>query len=683
MRFRAPHESQSPELFALLGRAFPEASKGDLHKVIGSGLVHLDGRITRNPRRRIEPDAVISREGELEWDSDFGVPDASELYRAAGLVVVDRPLGFPGRRTPDDDMDPVAFLADVLGLDRSTFRPLWDVPSNAMGPWICVGTDERAEDVFEQLANDELATWWTAIVPTFGLPTGEFEVDGVHVSYATARRDGGLAELQLKPTFSDADAARDGWNLLCEALAAQGAPIVGDRNRGGYMAEGAMRLQLMSIYDESGNVSAGWTTPKGWWPDEPIAPAIEAASDDAKPKAIVRFRVSEKTLEVLGRGHLWALRDRDSDDPRGQEGALVQLQSPSGALGPYALADGANDVWARVWAPAHDHEAATDFRGEVELRVDDAMADRDALFRNLSETDLFRVIHAEGDRLPGLLVDRVGPLYRATLTGRAALRFRHHVYDQIVDLDPDAMIIEVSHTEDVRSRGTLPQATIVAEGARYVKPGDRVIGREDGLRYWCEPWEGIDVGFFADQRDNRRWAAAEATEGSRWLNLFCHTGAYTVALVAAGAEVVSVDLSRRYLDWLDDNLRLNGLPLDANTNAAEDARTYVRGDDTTYDGIIVDPPTAASGEDGFWSVHKDYEDLLVACIERLAPGGVMLVCRNARKRKPSIEELVQAAARRAGREIAGLEAGPPSADYPRVPGFPEGDSFEGLRIRFD
>lgn len=686
MKFRVPHQAQPPTLQQLLQHAWLEASTSEVSAAIAAGVVRVEGRILKNANRALTADERVEV-GLVRTQETFGLPEGAELARGDGFVVAEKSVGMPG--TPSDDpMCPVAFLADMLGLDRAEFTPVWTAPTNMGGAWLCAESAERAVALRRAIGRGDLRTVWCAITPQFGRPVGELTWDGLRVRYAAVRLHGGLSELQLIPEFDRDDVDLNALpDLLLEILAARGEAALGDRDRGGYMVGGGVRLRLLSLYDDDG-FAEGWVPPADWWPDEPIVARIDRADDGAtqsKPTAIRTFTVSQKTLEVVRAGHPWVLPDRDTSSTDGYEpGELVRLQSPSGAPGPFALVDGFDDVAARVFTD--DAEAAREFEEEVAIRVDEAIARRRDLFGDLARTDLFRVVHGEADGLPGVWLDRVGPLYRATLVGAAAAALREPLYRAIEDLEPDAMILEVAHLTDVRQQEQLPGARIVAHGAHYAQPGGRVIAQEDGLRYLCEPWEGIDTGFFADQRDNRRRvrehaASGAKTKGQRWLNLFCHTGAFSVALVAAGAEVVSVDISKRYLGWLDDNLALNNLDASRNHNVAEDARVVLA--DTTgprFDGIIVDPPTAARSEAGFWSVHKDYEKLLVDCFRRLAPGGVMLVCRNSRRRAIPLEQLVRAAAAAANVKIAAVEPAPPSADYPRLRSFPEGDSFEGVWV---
>ena len=149
-----------------------------------------------------------------------------------------------------------------------------------------------------------------------------------------------------------------------------------------------------------------------------------------------------------------------------------------------------------------------------------------------------------------------------------------------------------------------------------------------------------------------------------------------------GAHVVNVDVSRRYLEWTEDNFALNRLDLSLNESVDEDARTYVQNlkPDQMFDGIIVDPPTAAQGKAGFWSVRKDFQDLLQGCFEHLKPGGVMLASRNDRHAKEGLAVLIHAAAERAKWALTHIESAPPSLDFPTLDGFPEGTRFEGWLV---
>ena len=219
--------------------------------------------------------------------------------------------------------------------------------------------------------------------------------------------------------------------------------------------------------------------------------------------------------------------------------------------------------------------------------------------------------------------------------------------------------------------------------------------RERGLAYEVDPgWHAPrrprpGFGLFLDQRDNRaRIAERAAQEGGRWLNLFAHTGAFSVALLAAGAEqVVSVDLSAAWLERLEANLALNvtqGVEVDRHRSVRSDARRALEAleADGLFRGIVIDPPTAAAAGRRFWSVREDLEPLLKSALGRLEPGGSLLVTQNRSGPPLGVDLAIERVARRLHRPVESLDPAPPGADHPGLAGFPEGDAFEGWLARF-
>lgn len=719
-RFLAPFEHTQPTLDELLWRAWPDSTQAQRQRFIEQGRVMVDELIVRDPRRAVAAEALIELTPE-GGEEVAGLPDAEELARGPGWVIVQKPVGMPSFHDPNDPMNSILFLADLLGLDRDTFTPALHLPTQAGGPWLFGVTSGDAALLADAWRSGELMLTFRAIIPRQERPQGLLTGPaGLKLSYAVTRYEGGLCEVQLIPQYRKNTPGGDTFEpvtFIRKTLAQAGIAILGDRVHKGYMVAGGLRLRVESLLHDPSSLGHSWPVPdRDWWPEEPVidvAVSLEAADEEdatgeegaawgADDRASTRTRdkkhskintldlpklkVSDKTLQIMSeQHHPWVLADAQTGG-RGhfKPGTLVSLEGKrSKARGAWALIEGEGELAARRWAEADDVEAVTEFREEVLARVDEAIVRRADLLRSMADTNLFRLVHAEADGLPGLCIDRVGDILRATLLGQASRGFRKLVYDNLLTFDPHVTILEVWHTEDVRQRGELPRARLI----HGEQPGDdsmRIIGLEDGLRYWCEPWQGIDTGFFADQRDNRRKLKKEAAPGQRWLNLFGHTGAFSVALASKGAQVVNVDVSKRYLDWTRDNFLLNRLDPDLDVPAALDARTYVKqlADDEKFDGIIVDPPTAAQGKAGFWSVRKDYGELLTDCFEHLVPGGVMLVCRNDRKaKKGSLEPLIVQAAQQAKVTIHTIESAPPGHDYPSLEGFPEGDQFEGFIVR--
>jgi 23S rRNA G2069 N7-methylase RlmK/C1962 C5-methylase RlmI len=225
-----------------------------------------------------------------------------------------------------------------------------------------------------------------------------------------------------------------------------------------------------------------------------------------------------------------------------------------------------------------------------------------------------------------------------------------------------------------------------AARSAHLHNGKRLLVRERGLRFevdlgLSDPTRpSAAFGLFLDQRENRSRLAARA-RGGRWLNLFAHTGAFTASLLAAGAEeVVSVDLSAAWLRWLEETLARNGLDVARSRCVRGDSRRWLErlpaGE--RFDGIVLDPPTAAAAGHRFWSVRRDLEPAVEAALVRLSARGQLLVCRNDRGAGRELAALVARAATRVGVTLAQLAPAPPGEDFPSLPGFPEGDPFEGV-----
>ncbi|MEZ4216530.1 MAG: class I SAM-dependent methyltransferase [Myxococcota bacterium] len=526
---------------------------------------------------------------------------------------------------------------------------------------------------------------------------------------------------------------------VLDALAALGMPVVGDRLAGGVLVDddapgspggaalargGAHRAQWRrAAIGADGSVAR---VPA-------IAPALARAAAGLGAPASERgappvpLRISHAAARALARGHPWVLRDPGCDDALAHRpGALVELRDRERgdraiAL---ALADGDGTCVARC-LPRGAAGAS------IEQRVDAAIARRGALAfpparataaartdrgtrtspatrrapgGGRDATDAVRLVHGEADALPGLAIDRLGPALRALVVGRAGLGIARVALARAAErleaeLGCACVAIEVVHVRaPAAARGAaLVQASVVRGDAAWLaRDGEgRFEVRERGLAFGVEP--GLadptrampGVGLFLDQRDNRERLArfARATGGGRWLNLFAHTGAFSVALLAAGAaEVTSVDLSARYLRWLDDNLarnRARGVDARRHVAARRDGRRFleVLGARERFRGIVLDPPTAAAAGRKHWSIRKDLQPLVEKALEHLEPGGRLLVCRNDRARRgPSLGDACEAAARAAGVRLARLDAAPPGPDFPSLPGFPEGDPFRGVLL---
>jgi 23S rRNA (cytosine1962-C5)-methyltransferase len=289
--------------------------------------------------------------------------------------------------------------------------------------------------------------------------------------------------------------------------------------------------------------------------------------------------------------------------------------------------------------------------------------------------------------LPGLFVDRWGPVVVATRTTLATKAFASIVYDAVSEQLPGLPIYEKDHLSDLRTRGDAQSGDALR--GRWMTgrhPDDEVEVLEAGLRFHSAPFGGLTTGFYPDQRANRaHLAALPDLPGGCVANLFAHTGAFSVALAAAGARrVFSIDLSPRYLDLAASNLRRNGLDPDEHPCVATDAVRWIIENEEPLDGVVIDPPVFAQGRGrtrGF-SAKDGYRNLVSLAVRRLRPGGWLLCCRNLRaERTGRLRKDVEAGIRDAGRTPTAVEAAGPAIDFPTQRGFPEGTTFHGVFAR--
>jgi 23S rRNA (cytosine1962-C5)-methyltransferase len=533
---------------------------------------------------------------------------------------------------------------------------------------------------------------WIGLIDEPAWPGGALYLNEKQtIEFSVRERSDGLALIRLDGPRCEAEAIR-------RALARAEMPLVGDLEGGGLAAAGGVRL---SAIDERGSESLEW-------PDEPAWISLEAPTDRSagRETGISVLQVSDETARVIRRGHPWILPDAASDSAtRFRPGTLVRVASRAGGDLGWARIEADRRLAARVWAMGAPSAGQIP---SVEARVARALALRRELFSDQGDrgTNAFRLIHSEGDALPGIVVDRLGPLLRVLVTGRASELIRDRVLAALrsqLPLTPEGepwSILELNHVRGTgRSHfdrvrwlsGGLD--ALAACGLGMSDIGFRVLER--GLRFNVDPgWETPrkvrpGYGLFVDQRENRARLEPHAARGGDWLNLFAHTGAFSVSLLAAGAErVMSVDLSAAYLQRLEANLVANrdrGVDLTRNESICIDGRRFLETlrPDQRFAGIVLDPPTAAAAGRRFWSLRQDLEPLLRRCVERLDSGGVLLVTQNRNGPPLGLDRILERIVSRSHRSIECLEPAPAGVDHPGLSGFPEGEPFEGWLLRLD
>jgi 23S rRNA (cytosine1962-C5)-methyltransferase len=290
-------------------------------------------------------------------------------------------------------------------------------------------------------------------------------------------------------------------------------------------------------------------------------------------------------------------------------------------------------------------------------------------------TNVFRWINAEGDGMPGLIVD----YYDGVAVMQTHSIGMHRNLEAIVEALKKAAGDQL-HTIYNKSESTLPDKPGISGKSGFLL-GERKQGEviENGYRFNVNWIEGQKTGFFIDQRENRK-LVGEYSAGRKMLNMFGYTGGFSVYGMGGGAELVhSVDSSGKAIDLARENAELN-FPGDHRHQAfAEDVFGYFREMKESYDLIVLDPPAFAKHQNVLSHAIQGYKRLNQRAFEAIAPGGILITfsCSQAVSRENFRKSVFVAAAnaRRKARILHQLSQPP---DHPISIYHPEGEYLKGL-----
>lgn len=394
---------------------------------------------------------------------------------------------------------------------------------------------------------------------------------------------------------------------------------------------------------------------------------------DTRPK---QAEVAAKRGEVvvdgyserwLRRGFTWVYpKEVKSGELRA--GAEVVVRTLGGELLGRGIADRG---WLAVRVFRHD-EGPLD-RAFFAERVARAQALRDTLID--ANTTGYRIVNAENDGLPGVRIDRWGEHLVIALDTPALAGLLPLLVEVLIErFTPTS--VHFCYRPDARDSLSVENLQPAA-GPRFGSTPDGVVTvLERGLKFGILPADGPDVGLYADMRATRTWLEPH-WRGTRVLNTFAYTGAFSVAAAAHGAtRVVTLDLSEKYLARAKSNFVLNGLAVDDADFIAEDvfkALDRMRRKGEQFERVILDPPSFSHSDEGMWSADRDYPRLVSAACRVLAPGGWLIAASNLGELSPhKFREPIDEGLRKAERHAQELFFGSQSADFPAAMWFPEG-----------
>ena len=309
-------------------------------------------------------------------------------------------------------------------------------------------------------------------------------------------------------------------------------------------------------------------------------------------------------------------------------------------------------------------------------KISQALQFRDSLgLVNNTTTNCYRLAHAEGDGLPGLVID----IYGKTAVVQCHSIGMHRELDKIARALRNNLGGGLEAVFD-KSAESLPgkYATSVNNGYVFGQSASNTV-LEYGNAFKVD-WEtGQKTGFFLDQRENRR-LAGEYAKGRKVLNAFCYSGGFSIYALQGGARFVdSVDVSKKAIELTEANVALNGLPPENHRAHARDVMEFLRSADDDYELMIIDPPAFAKSLKKRHKAVQGYKRLNALAMSRLRPGGILFTFSCSQVVDPPLfYNTVVAAALESGRQARAIYQLSQPPDHPVSIFHPEGSYLKGL-----
>ncbi len=376
--------------------------------------------------------------------------------------------------------------------------------------------------------------------------------------------------------------------------------------------------------------------------------------------------------ESLKRFHPWIFSGAIHHMDEGiEEGETVRVITAAGefiGVGHYQI----GSIAVRVLS-FEDIEINTDFwcerlQSALDVRIGVGIADSPT-------NNTYRLVHGEGDYLPGLVID----CYGSTAVMQAHSVGMHVCRNEICQALVQVMGDRIANVY-YKSETTLPYKADLHQENGFLVGGDASnVAMENGLKFHIDWLRGQKTGFFVDQRENRSLLEQYA-KGKSVLNMFCYTGGFSVYAMRGDAKQVhSVDSSAKAIELTNDNVALN-FPGDARHEAfCEDAFKYLDEHDQQYDLIVLDPPAFAKHRAALRNALKGYTRLNVKGLQRIKKGGILFTFSCSQVvTKDNFRNAVFTAAAQVGRKVRILHQLHQPADHPINIYHPEGEYLKGL-----
>jgi 23S rRNA (cytosine1962-C5)-methyltransferase len=380
--------------------------------------------------------------------------------------------------------------------------------------------------------------------------------------------------------------------------------------------------------------------------------------------------VSARGAARWAAGHPWIYRSDVLDAPRGGAAAgIVRVRDRRGAPLGQALYSPRSEIRLRLLTPGDEPIDPAWWR----FRIAACAARREGI-----PATAFRVVHAEGDGLPSLVVDRYGPYAVAQLLSAGLEAVRADVLTGLrLALEPSGILLR--NDTAVRRHEGLPLQVETVHG----NVPDAVEVREDDVRYLAAPRHGQKTGAFLDQRENRLLVGRHTRPGGRALDVFTYHGSFALHVARRAATVLAVDQSAEALARGAQNAALNGLTNITwrEANAFDLLRALERSGEQ-FDTIVLDPPAFAKTRATLPRALAGYKEINLRAMRLLAPGGALFTCScSYHVHRADFLGMLAAAAGDSGRRLELVRVSGAAGDHPEILNVPETGYLKGALLR--
>ncbi|NJB68037.1 23S rRNA (cytosine1962-C5)-methyltransferase [Desulfobaculum xiamenense] len=396
---------------------------------------------------------------------------------------------------------------------------------------------------------------------------------------------------------------------------------------------------------------------------------------------MIKIILKKGKEKSLLRRHPWVFSGAvDSVSGEAAPGETISVQSADGSFLGFGAWSPHSQIRCRIWSFERTDVIGPEF---FRARIDAALALRRAHGSDIP-LRACRVVNAENDGLPGLIVDRYGDFAICQFLAAGPEYHKDTIVAALTHAMPGLRGVYERSDADVRIKEGLPVFSRLLWGE---EPPETIDIDELGVTFRVDVRNGHKTGFYLDQRDNRRLVGAYA-RGREVLNCFCYTGGFGVwALAGGAAHVLNIDTSGPALDMARANVRANGLDMDRVQFMEADvfkALRAFRDEGRTFDLIVLDPPKFVDSKQALDRACRGYKDINLLAFQILRPGGTLFTYSCSGLMDDDLfQKVVAGAALDAGRQASIIHRIGQAPDHPVRLSFPEGRYLKGFAIHVE